>query len=218
MKEGSVIRDLVIIGAGGFGRELITYIQEINQVEPTWSFLGFIDDSCTETPEGYPVIGGMDTLLDMDSKPYFVIAIANSRLRESIADRCKQAGLQAATIIHPSCRISTKCTIGEGTILCRECNVNTNVSLGRFCIVNNACSFGHDAIVGDYNSFMSRTMIAGDTTIGNHCYFGLRCTMINSLRVTDQCTFGACSCIVKDAIEPGTYVGVPAVLKKPLQK
>ena len=212
------MKDLVLIGAGGFGREVVTYINDINAAEPTWNLLGFIDDFATETPEGYPVIGTMETLLAMDPKPYFAVPIANSQVREQLVNRCLEAGMKPATLIHPDSKIGDKNEIGEGCIICREFSTGPNVTIGAYSIVNVKCAFGHDAYVEPYNTFMSEALIAGETYIDKHCYIGLRCTMINRVKVTQQCTFGACCCIVRDAVEPGTYVGVPAKLIKPLQK
>jgi len=212
------MKDLVIIGAGGFGSEVAVFVNEINEAEPTWNLLGFIDDNATEDIDGYPVLGDINYLLSREDKPYFAIAVANTVARESIAERCLGAGLQPATIIQPDVLICFGATIGEGSIICRDVGLSPNVKIGRFCIINSYCSFGHDAVVDDYTSIMSDALIAGDTYIGKHNYFGLRCTMINLTKTTDHCTFGASSCIVKDAIEPGTYVGVPAKLVKPLKK
>ena len=209
------MKDLVIIGAGGFGREVAEYVRVINEETPTWNFLGFIDDDKAETPEGYKILGNLDYLLGLKEKPYFAIAIANSVAREKIANRCLEAQMQAATIIHPTTLIGPNCEIGEGCIICRNCHLTTNVKIGKFNIINGRCSIGHDAVMGDYCSMMTSALIGGETNIGNHNYFGLRCTMINLIDTCDHCTFGACACIVKDTTEPGTYVGVPAKKIKP---
>ncbi|MBQ7331489.1 MAG: NeuD/PglB/VioB family sugar acetyltransferase [Oscillospiraceae bacterium] len=213
------MKDLVIIGAGGFGRETLALVEEINEVTPTWNFVGFIADYSTgESPEGYSVLGDMEYLKNMNPKPHVVIAIANAAARERLAGICEEAGIPFATLIHPTVRMKGKlCTVGEGSILCEGVILAVNSHVGKHCIMNMECGLGHDTVIADYVSMMSETITGGDTYIGKGCYFGLRCTIINKINITENCTFGAAAVVVKDATVPGTYVGVPAKLIKPLQ-
>lgn len=216
------MKDLVIIGAGGFGREMCAHIRLISEKsgKSEWNLLGLIDEnpSLKETVEGYKVLGNLDYYLNMENKPYFFIAIANSYARERIATRCKAAGCKAATIMYPNVDLGDNVEIGEGCFISKDAMLRNEVKIGPFCIVQSQALFGHDTTVGAYTSFMANAIVGGETHIGSHCYFGLRTTVINRINITDECTVGACACVVKDAEVPGTYVGVPAKLIKPLQK
>ena len=214
------MKDLVIIGAGGFGREVLVLVNEINDAKPTWNFLGFVAEFDNgPSPEGYTVLGDLEYLKNMNPKPYVVIAIANAAVRERIANECEAAGVPFATLIHPTVRIKGDLvTIGEGTIICEGGYLGINTHVGKHCIFNADVGLGHDTVAADYVSIMSDFTSGGDSYIGKGCYFGLRCTIINKIHITENCTFGACACVVKDATVPGTYVGVPAKLIKPLQK
>lgn len=214
------MKDLVIIGAGGFGRETLALVEEINEAAPTWNFLGFIDDGLdVETAEKATVLGCMEYLKQMNPKPYAVISIASAVVREKLVKQCEEAGVPFATLIHPTVRMKGNlCTVGEGSILCENVVLAVNSRVGKHCIMNMSCGLGHDTVIADYVSMMSETITGGDTYIGKGCYFGLRCTIINQINITENCTFGAAAVVVKDAIEPGTYVGLPARLIKPLKK
>ena len=209
--EEQEMKDLVIIGAGGFGRETAALIHDIKEKETTWTFLGFIDDAVSgKTIEGQPVIGSVNDLSQMDPKPNVVVAIANSNVRETIVTKLKKDGFIFPSIIHPTVTVGPEVTIGEGCIICQNVIFTTNVIVGPFCILNLNCTFGHDTVLEDYISMMSHTAIAGDVHIGKACYFGLHCTVINQKSITEGCTFGAGAVIVHDIKESGTYVGVPA--------
>ena len=212
------MKNIIVIGAGGFGREVAVHIERINEVEPQWNLVGYIDEEATETPEGYPILGNLEHFLTMDRSNYYFIAIANSKAREKIAAACEAAGFKAATLIYPNVKLGPLVEIGEGSFLGREVSLMNNVKIGKHCIIQSKGVIGHDTAVGSYTSFMTDALIGGESVIGAHCYFGLRCTMINRVKTTDYCTFGACACVVKDAMEAGTYVGVPAKLIKPLAK
>lgn len=205
------MKDIVIIGAGGFGREVATVIQDINSKEMTWNFLGFIDESVSgKTVEGDRILGNLEYLLSMDPKPGVSIAIASSAARMRLVSLLKEHGFEFPTLIHPSVAIGPHSHIGEGCILCRGGMLTTNVSIGNYCISNLNCTYGHDTVVDDFNSIMSHTAVAGDVHIGEACYFGLHCTVINLVSITGHCTFGAGSVVINTIHEPGTYVGVPA--------
>lgn len=214
------MKDLVIIGAGGFGRETKALVDEINAVEPTWNFLGFISEFDNgESPEGFLPIGDMEYLKNMEEKPYAVIAIASAKVRERLANECEAAGIPFATLIHPTVRIKGDiCTIGEGSVLCEGVLLAVNSHVGRHCILNFDCALGHDTVLDDYVSMMSNTITGGDTFIGKGCYFGLHCTVINQINITENCTFGAGAVVVRNAEVSGTYVGVPAKCIKTLEQ
>ncbi|MCD8150158.1 MAG: hypothetical protein LUE92_11510 [Clostridiales bacterium] len=60
--------------------------ERINAVEPTWNFLGFLDDNpemAGKTVDDYPVLGGCDKATDYPDA-YFVCAIGSSRIRKNV--------------------------------------------------------------------------------------------------------------------------------------
>ena len=74
------LKSLVIIGAGGLGREVAWLVADINRQRQEWDFVGFIDDSVQgRTPEGYPVLGTLDYFLELSSPSWAVVAIAIRR-------------------------------------------------------------------------------------------------------------------------------------------
>ena len=55
-----MMKDLIIFGASGFGREVAWAVERINKVSPTWKLLGFMDDADDNQGKainGYPVLG-----------------------------------------------------------------------------------------------------------------------------------------------------------------
>lgn len=210
--------DLVIIGAGGFGREMLGHVTLINEeIGPTWNFLGFVDDGAQNTKEGDTMLGGLEDFLKMDRSIRYFIAIANMEVREKIAKRCREAGFVAASIIPPDVTIGAGSKIGEGCYIGRFSAIMRNAKIGDFCIIQTGL-IGRGAEVGDYTSVMTGPSFGDNAKIGKYNYFGLRCNVADGVTTADFCTFGACATIMEDVTIPGTYAGVPAVLKKPLQK
>jgi len=211
------MKDLVIVGCGGFGREVVEFINLINDVEPTWNFLGFVDDNKeAKTVEGYNIIGGLEDLYKMADKVYACIAIADIGSRKRLADECEKHGVKFATIVSPDLKVRGKlCTIGEGSIIATGCELAINSHVGKHCILNTGAGLGHDTVIGDFVDMMPFTAVMGDVHIGSYCYFGVRSTVINGMKIADHCTIGACGCVIKNLEESGTYVGVPVKLVRP---
>ena len=211
--------DVVIIGAGGFGREMYPRFARINEdIGPTWNLLGFIDETATSTKEGYPVLGKLEDFLKMDRSVQYFIAVANMDARERIAKTCKEAGFTAATVIlgnlakiDPGVEIGEGCYIGGGAF-------KRNVKIGEHCIIQGGSVFCQGAEVGAFTSIMTSPVVGRNAKIGRKNYFGLRCNVADGVTTTDECTFGACATVLEDATVPGMYAGAPAVLKKPLVK
>ena len=137
---------LVIIGAGGFGREVAWLVERINKVRPTWELLGFVDDDeklheCVIG--GYPVLGHTGWLLEHKNEVFTVCAIGTSKIREKVIR--KLSGVNFATLIDPDVIMSDRIKIGNGCIICAGSILTVDITLGSHIIINLDCTIGHDA-------------------------------------------------------------------------
>lgn len=211
-----MLKPLVVIGAGGFGREVAWLIRDINQKEPTWDFLGFIDDRLSGTTvEGYPIIGSFEVLEKMEPLPYVVCAIGDPVARKSVVNRCLEAGLEFATLVHPSVIFSDFVEIGTGSVICAGTILTTNIKVGAYSILNLNCKVGHDSVLGDFSSLMPATNMAGEVTVGEGCYFGINSGVINQVSIGEWTIIGAGAMVVNDIPPRVVAVGVPA---KPIKQ
>jgi len=211
-----LLKPLAVVGAGGFGREVAWLIGDINEKEPTWDFVGFIDDRLSgKTVEGYPIIGNFDILKRMDPAPYVVCAIGDPVIRKSVVDRCLDIGLEFATLVHPSVLLSDFVEIGSGSVICAGTILTTNIKIGAYCILNLNCKVGHDSVLGDFASLMPATNIAGEVTVGEGCYFGINSGAINQVSIGEWSIIGAGAMVVNDIPPRVVAVGVPA---KPIKQ
>jgi len=205
------MNNIIIIGAGGFGREVAWLVKRINQTKPTWNLLGFIDD-CEEfhgsTIDGYHVIGGMDLLHEYKNSAMVVCAIGTSQTRKEIVN--KLDGFRFATLIDPSVIISDKVKIGEGSIICAGSILTVNIELGNHTIINLDCTVGHDAHLHNYVTLYPSVNISGNTVLGDCVEMGTGSQIIQGIKINNNTIVGAGAVVVKDITEPGTYAGVPA--------
>lgn len=210
------LKPLVIMGAGGLGREVAWLVNDINKEKPKWDLIGFLDDYKTgKTVEGYPILGKIEDISNINPTPWCVIAIADSKARRALDNMVLIRGINLATLIHPSVNMSEHVLIGEGSIICAGSIITTNIKLGRCCIVNPGGFIGHDTVLNDYVSMMPGTNLAGEVIVGEGCYFGLNSCVINRTAIGDWSVIGAGATVIDDIPACSVAVGVPArVIKK----
>jgi len=211
-----VTAPLVIIGCGGFGREVHDVVNAINKVTPTWTLLGYLDDSPDRVnvtlveSRNSRVLGGTDWLKTAGHETQFVIGIGTGKIRRMIHERLSCAGLTAATLVHPEATLGHGVRIGAGTIICAGVRATTNISLGRHVHLNINSTVGHDCTLEDYVTVNPLVAISGGVTVGTETMLGTHSAILQNLALGDRCVVGAGSCVVKDVLNDVTVKGVPA--------
>ena len=206
------MKDLYIIGAGGFGREVAWLVERINEVTPTWNIKGFIDDneSLWGTKEdAYDVVGGCEYLKTLGDV-YAVCAVGSARVRKIIIDKLKGSKAKFATVIDPSVIISKRVEIGEGTIICAGTIITVDIKIGNHVIINLDCTIGHDDVIEDFVTIYPSVNVSGNILLGECCELGTGMQIIQGKKVVPNTIIGAGAIVVKDCLESGTYVGSPA--------
>lgn len=206
------MRDLYIIGAGGFGREVAWLVERINSVQPTWNLKGFIDDNESlwgRYEDGYRIVGGCDYLLSLD-EVYVLCAVGSARVRKIIIEKLKDSSVKFATVIDPSVILSKRVEIGEGTIICAGAVITVDIKIGNHVIVNLGCTIGHDVVIEDYVTAYPSVNISGNTHIGECSELGTGMQIIQGKKIGSNVIVGAGAVVIKDCLENGTYVGSPA--------
>src|SRR5215213_65079 len=166
---------LVVVGAGGFGRETHDVVEAINDdLCATGSvrleMLGFVDDGHPNEEliddRGVPFLGPIEKLTTMPSDVQYVIGIGDGSVRCRIDDWISGTGRTAATLIHPRALIGRhRVTIGDGSIICANAIVTTNVRLGRHVHLNLGVTVGHDCVLGNYVTVNPNVSISGSVVL-----------------------------------------------------
>ena len=203
-------RKLIIVGAGGFGRE-VAFANENSPVR--MDFVGFIDDSATGvTPEGWNILGGMDAWPD---DVQGVVAIGNPRARRSIVHRITV--LQS----HPLGRLDSvvsrhpTVTVGEGCIFVAGVRTTVNTKIGNNVIINLNCTIGHDVCIGDFVTIAPLCAISGNVRIADGVEIGTGSCIREGVTLAEGSMVGMGSVVVKGVPPNMLVVGNPA---KPLRE
>jgi sugar O-acyltransferase (sialic acid O-acetyltransferase NeuD family) len=212
----STVKDIVIVGAGGLGREVLMLIHQINQQTPTWTFLGFYDDAAPSHDFAHPYLG---TVADLNNTPtplHAVIAIGDCQAKAKVVERLFNNFLMFPVLVHPSVihEAVQGNQLGEGSIICQNCVLTTNVKLGKHILLNLACTIGHDAVLNDYCSLMPQVAVSGGVTLGKGVNMGTNSSILQYKTVGAFTTIGAGAVVTQDLPDHCTAVGVPARIIK----
>jgi len=205
------MRNLVIIGSGALGQEVVWLIEEINSIKVEWNILGFLDDFGFEQKHqflGYNCIGKVEDYHKFKDA-YFVIAFGDPRLRKEIFENIGGENLSFATLISPTVRIHKTNKIGKGVVIGRYTDMTVNCDIDDFVYLNIHVVLGHEVKVGAFSIISPNVTINGGAKIGTCCQIGAN-AFVKDIVIDDFSTIGASSCVVKPVPEYCVVAGVPA--------
>ncbi len=209
-----MLKDLYIIGAGGFGREVAWLVEKINRVEPTWKLEGFIDDNADIhgiIQDGYSVVGNCDYLMNVMEEVWVVCAVGTAKIRKEIIKKLKKfTNVKFATLIDPDVICSQRMNIGEGSIICAGTIITVDISIGKHVIINLDCTIGHDDIIHDFATIYPSVNISGNVVIGECAELGTGTKIIQGIAIGKESVIGAGAVVIHNIPEKCTAVGSPA--------
>ena len=206
------MKDLIIVGASGFGREVLQWVKDINNANPTWNVLGFLDDNLNalDTYEcDYKVIA---TIEDYSPKAgdNFVIALADPALKEQKIRLLESKGAKFVSIIHPESRIGDFNKIGKGVVIYPGARITVNATIGNFVVLLDLTTIGHDAVVGDYSTICGGCGINGHVNVGPRVFIGSHVTTAPSVKIGEGAYVGTGSAVVTNIKAGYRVFGNPA--------
>lgn len=205
------MKDIVIIGAGGFGREVAWLIEDINEIDKQWNILGFVDDNESDLGKninGYNVLGDKTWLYD--KQVYVVNAVADPKTRKQIMEKLSHTDNMYPTLIHPNVIYSNKVEFGEGCIVGAGNILTVDIVIGNHVIINIDSTIGHDAIIADYSTILPGVNISGHVHLEECSMIGTGTAIIQGLSIGKNSIIGAGSVVTKNIPANCTAVGAPA--------
>lgn len=207
------MQNIVIIGAGGFGREVKTIIDAVNKVEKIYNFIGYYDDGIEKGTmiNNFPVLGNLHDLNSSSEPISVLLGIGDPTTKSKIIDKLSSDKINFPTLIHPSVQISEdEVAISKGCIICGGTIITCNIVIGSFVTLNLMSTIGHDTIIDDFSSFMPSVNISGEVHIQEKVYVGTGAKIINQLTIGTGTIVGAGAVVSKSLPDYCTAVGIPA--------
>ena len=204
---------IVIVGAGGFGREVYSLIDKEKYI-----LVGFIDRSPNkEINLPLPIIGDdslIPKLVSSDIATNIIIAIGEMKKRRAIYDIVIRSKLKIPTIIHHSAIIASSVQVYEGVIIYPNVVVMSDCIIRKGVILNAGSTIGHDVTIGDFSNINPGVNLSGRINIGKEVLIGIGACVRENITIEDRAIIGAGSVVIKNVSKNTMVFGVPAKTPK----
>lgn len=206
------MENIFILGAGGFGREVLNvYLDSKRQDE----IIGFLDENIKNNNKvlNDKPIYHISYLDKYKNKPRIVVAIGSTK-RKTIIEKLKNEGCKFDVPIHPSAIYSEWVNIGEGSVVTANVIMTSQVDIGEHVILNLGVHVGHDVKIGNYCTISPGAEIMGNACLGDEVYVGVNATILEGINVGNGAIIAAGAVVTKDVPEMALVAGIPAEIKK----
>lgn len=205
-------KNLVIIGAGGFGREMFAAAREALGYGEKFTVKGFLDGNPDALRGycGYPDIIGAPETYGVAEDDVFITALGSIAARRRCAAMIEERGGRFVSVVHRTASLGPNVTVGEGSFIAHNVVLTADIAVGRHSCVFHGTVIGHDSALADYTHVYSLVSIGGGVRVeeGASVYPGAR--IVPRVTVGAGAVVGIGSTVVRD-VSPGiTVFGVPA--------
>lgn len=208
--------ELILIGAGGMCKEVISLIEDINRRRAVFEITGILDDDPALAGIsfcGYPVLGKIrpEGVPDGSLAALCIATHRDIALRSRVGGRLNLAPERWAKIIHPQATVAADAILSPGVILYPGTRVAASAKIGLNAFLYYNAVLHHDSTLGDYTQVCAGVMIAGRSSIGSRCYLGIGCSVRDGVKIGDDVMVGMGAVVTGDLTEAGkVYRGIPA--------
>ena len=208
------MKNLIIIGAGGFAREIYWHAQKSVGFGVEWQIKGFLDGDIKLAAEDYEllpdkVLGDVNTY-EICAGDVFTCAVGTPHARKVLAEKILSRGGEFINLISTLAYVMPTVKLGRGVIICPYVNIGDNAELDDFVAVNDLSIIGHDAQIGKFSCVMPQANVAGKCKVGAEVFIGSGAIILPKAKVGDGATVGAGSVVLKKVRAGAKVFGNPA--------
>ncbi|MFH1079097.1 MAG: acetyltransferase [Pseudomonadota bacterium] len=203
---------LIIIGAGGHARVLISVLKTLNR-----DILGMTEtapDKLAAGINGISVLGNDDLILARSPDSIELVngigSVSSTQIRKEIYIRFKQHGYSFASVIHPSAMIMEDVRLGEGVQIMAGAIVQPGCVIGDNSIVNTGAVVDHDCLIGAHVHVAPGVVLSGGVRIGEMTHVGTAAAVIEEIEIGPAAVVGAGAVVITDIPAGVKAFGVPA--------
>ena len=201
---------LIIVGAGGLGREIEDQARQDHDNGKIWYIGGFLDTR-PNALEGYPIdaqVIGDPRTFEPSPDEIFVVAIGDPKLKRQLLQPLQE---KAANIVSLRTRVhmGSRCKFGA-SVFGYDAKLSVDVTIGDYAYVGADTIIGHDTTIGDYSHIGARCFLAGRVKVGSQVTIHPAATITMDSEIGDGAIIGAGSVVIGRVPAYTTMLGNPA--------
>lgn len=206
------MKNLLIIGARGFGREIYDLATQCAGYNKEYVIKGFLDDNKVALIVflNYPNIVDTVENYSIQENDIFICALGAVKWKKKYTEIILNKGGKFISLIHPSAIINTNVRIGKGV------SISHNVTLSNDCLIEDYVSMqacvvlGHDAKIGKWSHISAFSFFGGYASTAKEVTVNTRASIMPHMKIGEGAIVGASSLVVKNVKPNTTVFGVPA--------
>jgi sugar O-acyltransferase (sialic acid O-acetyltransferase NeuD family) len=207
-------RPLVIIGAGGHGRELLDILETVPADERP-ELLGFLSDFPVDDTavwrRGHEVLGSVDALVDLDAD--YVLAVGDAAARRSIDAGLQSLGRTMVSLVHPCARCEPGAVAGPGLVMAAGAHLGSGAVVGRGVHLNTNAVVRGRARLGDHVTVSPGAVVEPGAVVASGVFIGAGALIATGAAVGEEATVGAGAVVVVEVLPHGVAIGSPATAR-----
>lgn len=206
------MKELVIIGAGGMGRDIYWSARCCHGYGEDFIIKGFLDDDLSSQDgfEDYPPLLGTIDNYKIQENDVFTCSIGNVQTKAKVCETLKAKGARFYTLINKTAIVHEHTILGEGCYVGEYALIGTEATIGDNCLIQAFSIIGHDCKIGNYVRIDTHSVIIGGVEIDNRATIHTAAVVSHKVIVGEDAVVAACSFVIKK-VKPGTTVcGNPA--------
>jgi sugar O-acyltransferase (sialic acid O-acetyltransferase NeuD family) len=210
MEDIQYNKGTVIVGAGGLGRELLSFIKHSYKFMDVPNVVGFVDDDKKALDTFDIDLKVIAPLSGNDLNKYESVSLAinNSITKRNIFDYTDSSKIKG--FVHHSCVIGDRTKVHQSVILFPNVLISCDTKVSRGVFINCGSQIGHDVFIDEFVNIMANVDIGGSCIIGKNVFIGTGSTVFPRVKIAENVVIGAGSVVFRSIKESGTYVGNPA--------
>ena len=206
------MKQLIIIGARGFGRELYSFAKKAIGYNEEYTIKGFLDDKidALEDYENYPLILGNVEDYEVSESDVFICALGSTKWKKHYVEIILNKGGTFINLIDKSVIFNQNVTVGTGCIISEFVILSNDTIISDFVTIHPFTNFGHDVVIGKYVNIGAHCFFGGFTVVEEEVVVNVRATVLDRLHIAKKAVVGAGSLVIRNVKENTTVFGNPA--------